>query len=335
PRPGLASRLAYNLRLPLRFDPAPFDLVVGFDFDGCFVPRSVDAPPFLASLKGIAADEQRFEAGTARARLCSQAAMEAWSVARADAVVVPSRYSAGWARRAYGAPADRTGVVPEGIDLGRWGLGSGPDAGAPDPGGADRGPVILSVARQYRRKRTGLLIDAVARLVRDGVPARLRVIGGGPELERLRARAAASGLGGRVRFDGDRPPDEVREAYRDADLFCLPSVQEGFGIVFLEAMAAGLPVVACRAGAAPEVLVEGETGLLAEPDDRLSLARTLRPLLRRPDLRRSMGARGRRRAARFGWPQVARRFLSTCRRLLPNLPSRAPRVVRRGSNERC
>ena len=325
PRTGLRSRLSYNLRLPFRLDSRHFDLVVGFDFDGCFLPRP-EAPPFVVSLKGIAADEQRFESGTPRARLRAQAALEAMSVARADGVVVPSRYSAGWAHRAYGAPPDRTAVVPEGLDPGRWGLagaragseagGISPDAFEPSassPDSSGRPLTVLSVARQYRRKNTASLVRAVARLVRRGLPVRLRVVGGGPELERLRGLAARAGLGARARLMGELPSESVTREYRAADLFCLPSLQEGFGIAFLEAMAAGLPVVACRAGAAPEVVSHGETGLLCQPGSTGELVRSLHRLLTGPGLRREMGARGRRRAAGYGWPDVAGRFVEACR----------------------
>ncbi len=324
PRPGLRSRLLYNLRLPFRLDPARFDLLVGFDFDGCFLPR-IGAPPFVVSLKGVAADEQRFESGVPKARLRAQAGLEAASVARADGVVVPSRYSAGWARQAYGAPPGRTAVVPEGIDLERWGLdggrsgddgGSSPSADVGGRSAAGRPLTVLSVARQYRRKDTATLVRAVARLVREGLPVRLRVVGGGPELEHLRRLAARSGLGRRARLAGELPSDAVTRAYRAADLFCLPSRQEGFGIAFLEAMAAGLPVVACRAGAAPEIVAHGETGLLCAPGSTPDLARSLRRLLTSTALRREMGNAGRQRAARFGWVEVAGRFVSACRGML-------------------
>ncbi|MDP2496741.1 MAG: glycosyltransferase [Candidatus Palauibacterales bacterium] len=144
PRPGLGSRLSYNVRLPCRLDPGRHDLVVGFDFDGCFLPRPED-PPFVVGLKGIAADEQRFETGLPKARLRAQAGLEAVNVARADGVVVTSRYSAGWARRAYGAPPERTAVVPEGIDPGRWGLNG---RGTESEGDARR-------SRSGRRRRHG------------------------------------------------------------------------------------------------------------------------------------------------------------------------------------
>jgi len=99
----------------------------------------------------------------------------------------------------------------------------------------------------------------------------------------------------------------------NADLFCLPSVQEGFGIVFLEAMAAGLPVVACRAAAIPEVVLDGVTGVLTPPRDPVALAAALEGLLRDPERARRLGAEGRRRTAGFTPRHVAERFLDAVR----------------------
>ena len=110
----------------------------------------------------------------------------------------------------------------------------------------------------------------------------------------------------------------VQAAYADADLFCLPSLQEGFGIVFLEAMAAGLPVVAGDAAAVPEVVDDGTTGLLVDPRDPAAVAGALLRLLDDADLRRSMGRAGRERVRAYGWLRVARRFLDAVDDLLPD-----------------
>ena len=96
----------------------------------------------------------------------------------------------------------------------------------------------------------------------------------------------------------------------NASAFCLPSVQEGFGIVFLEAMAAELPVVACRIAAMPEVVLDGTTGLLVAPRDPGALAEALERLIREPVLARRLGQEGRRRALGFSPRAVAERFLS-------------------------
>jgi glycosyltransferase involved in cell wall biosynthesis len=203
--------------------------------------------------------------------------------------------------------------VPEGIDLAPW---DALRAALPAPKPSRKtAPVILSVARQYPRKNTLSLLDAMP-AVRAEVPgACLRVVGGGPMLKALMRRAEALGLGGAVTFLGEVPCDgEVRREYLGADVFCLPSRQEGFGIVFLEAMAAGLPIVAVRAGAAPEVAAEGEAALLAPPGDTAALAGALIRLLRDAELRARLSEGGRKRVRGYGWPEVALRFLAEAER---------------------
>jgi glycosyltransferase involved in cell wall biosynthesis len=212
---------------------------------------------------------------------------------------------------AYRLDPERVAVVPEGIDLGRWARAvEEARAAGPPAGRAAAGPVVLSVARQYRRKDTRTLFEAFAR-VRERPPAALlRIVGGGPELPALRARAAALGLEGTVAFLGEVADAEaVRREYLAADLFCLPSLQEGFGIVFLEAMAAALPIVATRAAAIPEVVPEGEVGLLVPPRDPEALAAAMDRLLGDAELRRRLGEAGRRRVERYDWQVVAGEFL--------------------------
>jgi starch synthase len=101
--------------------------------------------------------------------------------------------------------------------------------------------------------------------------------------------------------------------YVSANLFCLPSVQESLGIVFLEAMAAGLPVVACRAAAIPEVVEDGVTGVLAPPRDPAGLAAALEALIADPGRARAMGEAGRRVVAAYTPERVAARLLEAVR----------------------
>ncbi|MFW6193778.1 MAG: glycosyltransferase, partial [Gemmatimonadota bacterium] len=116
----LRTRLAFNLGLRWRLDPDPYDAIVGFDLDGCFLPRSTSGSLRVASLKGVAADEARFESGVPRARLRLLAALEARAARKADRVIVTSRYCLERAAEAYGLPRSRFDVVPEGIDLDGW-----------------------------------------------------------------------------------------------------------------------------------------------------------------------------------------------------------------------
>ena len=318
--PGLVQRLAYNFRLSgrlcRRVDRGGWgatDLIVGFDLDGfrwsTARRRRRNAPPYLVSLKGVAADEARFATSKAEAlHLRVLAALEKRNSRSADAVLVPSRYSAGVVERLYGIPGNRIHVVPEAVDIVPF------QEVIPEPPPV---PTILSVARQYPRKDTKTLLRALPS-VRERVPnVHLRVIGGGPELENLRALALELKVAHSVTFQGAVPEDEeVRRAYGQAHVFSLPSLQEGFGIAFVEAMAAGLPVVAARAGAVPEVVEDGETGLLVPPGDPEALAEALTRLLDEeegPARRRRLGDAGRERARRFIPPRAAERFLAVVR----------------------
>ncbi len=308
--PRLLARLRFNLGLS-RFDPAPYDAVVGFDLDGVFF-RPGPGVLYAVSLKGVAADERRFERGLPRQTLTLSAALEARNARRASRVLVTSEHSRKVAVAAYGLDPGRVVVVPEGIDLHAWqGVGSEAAGGRREEGSPEgRPPVVLSVARQYRRKDTRSLLEAFARLARRYPEAQLRVVGGGPELPRLQAAARELGLGDRIAFLGEVADDQaVRREYLGADVFCLPSLQEGFGIVFLEAMAASLPVVAARAAATPEVVPDGEAGILVPPRDPAALAAALGRLLDDPPLRRRLGEAGRLRVERYDWKVVAGEFL--------------------------
>ena len=310
---SLLARLAANLRLRRQLAEGDFRLAVGFDFDGLLC-RPRPASRFVVCLKGIAADERRFERGLPRLQLGCQALLEGANARRAARVVVTSDYCQLMAVETYGLDPGRLRVVPEGIDLAEWNgsrrpVGGAGEVRAPTARGAGA-PVVLNVARQYPRKDTRSLLAAVPRLRARHPDLTVRVVGGGPELPRLAALVERLGIGAGVRLLGPLPTDEaVRQEYRDATLFCLASRQEGFGIVLLEAMAAGLPIVACRSGAVPEVVTDGETALLVPPRDPEALAEALLALLADPDRRRRMAEAGRERARRHDWPRVAAEFL--------------------------
>jgi glycosyltransferase involved in cell wall biosynthesis len=112
-----------------------------------------------------------------------------------------------------------------------------------------------------------------------------------------------------VRFLGDVSARELAGEYASADVFCLPSVQEAFGIVFAEAMAAGLPVVACRAAAVPEVVDDGRTGLLVTPRRPDEIAAAIERLVRDAGLRKELGEAGMARVKAFDIDRVARAWL--------------------------
>jgi len=136
--------------------------------------------------------------------------------------------------------------------------------------------------------------------------ARLIVAGTGPLLPRLRRRATRLGLDGRVIFAGHVPEAEKVEYYNLADLLLFPSAMEGFGLVVAEAMSCELPVIVSNRGSLPELVVDGDGGLVCDPTDRDGFVRATLQLLSDPLLRRKLGDANRARVDRlFRWDVCA------------------------------
>jgi len=213
---------------------------------------------------------------------------------RARLAFAVSRNTAAALERATGLPADRVRWLPPALDPALERLAS-PIAGA--AGDEDR-LEILTVSRLWAdelQKGVDHALAAFARLAPRHPRARYRIVGKGSDKPRLQSLAARLGLGDRVIFEEDLSDRELADRYRRCSVFVLPSGQEGFGIVFLEAMRFGRPCVGGRAGGAPEVIVDGRTGLLVDFLDGAGLEAALDRLLGDVDLRRRMGAAGRQR----------------------------------------
>ena len=287
-------------------DPPRADVVLGVDLDGFLWARRRrgGARAYVVALKGIIADELRNERGVVQTLLGVQARWERTNTERADRVIVPSRYSAGIAAALYGVPEAKLAVVPEPVDLAEWRRRF-----ASVSSRTDARPTVLCVARLYPRKRVDDLLEAAALLRARITGLQIRIVGEGPEGARLHGLHRRLGLGDSVVFLGHVDRDTLALEYSRARCFCLPTVQEGFGLVFAEAMAAGLPVVACRAAAVPEVVRDGETGLLVPPRTPAALAAALERMLGDDGLRNEMGIAGRTRVEALDLVPVARRFL--------------------------
>jgi glycosyltransferase involved in cell wall biosynthesis len=202
----------------------------------------------------------------------------------ADAVVAPSRTTALELARDYRCSV--RAVIPNGVL----------SAAAPPTDEvrsiADES-TVLYVGRLRTRKAVAVLLEAMALLAARRPDLRLVIAGDGEQAAALRRRAARGDLSGRVEFLGARSRDEVAAWYRRAAVLCLPSIYEGFPVTIVEAMAAGLPVVATRVAGVPEAVDHGATGLLVDPEDAAALATAIERVTEDIDARRRFGKQAR------------------------------------------
>jgi glycosyltransferase involved in cell wall biosynthesis len=206
---------------------------------------------------------------------------------------------------------ERLVEVPNGVDLARF----TPDGPADDvraehgvPAEAPLAVWVGTLDRAHFFKRLDLMLDALGRPRADGV--HLLVVGGGELLPECRAAAASAGLGDRVHFAGAVTHERLPRLLRAAGLLALSSDLESFGIVLIEAMACGLPVIATDLPGVRAVVDDGRTGLIVPRGDGEALAGAIGRLARaEPAARRAMGAAGRATCeARWGWPTVVGRL---------------------------
>ncbi|MFJ3923776.1 glycosyltransferase family 4 protein [Streptomyces sp. NPDC090022] len=197
------------------------------------------------------------------------------------------------------AAAARMVQLPPGVDEKTFHPGSGGDGVRAGLGLADR-PVVVCVSRLVPRKGQDTLILAMPRILAAVPDAVLLVVGGGPYEQALRKLAAETGVADSVRFTGAVPWSELPAHYGAGDVFAMPCRTrrggldvEGLGIVYLEASATGLPVVAGDSGGAPDAVLDGETGWVVRGDVAEDSADRIITLLKDPALRARMGERGR------------------------------------------
>ncbi len=155
--------------------------------------------------------------------------------------------------------------------------------------------MLLTVARMNREdKYKGIdnVIRSLPGVVNVTGPLEYRIVGSGDDVPRLRALAEELGVSGCVKFLGAASDEALREQYRECSLFVMPSNEEGFGIVFLEAMAYGKPVIGGANGGTPSVVKDEETGLLVEGSDVARITESITRLLSDAELRERYGRAG-------------------------------------------
>ncbi len=222
------------------------------------------------------------------------------SYRRIDRTLAVSEEARSCVLRHFPGPVD---ILPNGVSLDRFRPGLKRlerfDDGTPN---------ILFVGRHDPRKGLPDLMAACAAMAEDRVPFRLIVVGDGRLRRRIEGMARGV-LSGRVHFEGRVSNEHLPRYYASADVFCSPARGgESFGLVLLEAMASGVPIVATNLPGYRTVLTPGSQGLAVPPRDPAALRVALETLLQRPDLRAEMGARGIETSKRYAWPSIAERL---------------------------
>ena len=212
----------------------------------------------------------------------------------ADVILAPSSDTARKLTSIQGVPAENIRLLPWPLDPDFLALANSPGC-LPLPPQFPRGKVVLSVARwaaNERYKGADLLIQAVSELALEFPDLHLVLVGAGDDLPRLQKLALASRVPGNIHFISGLSRRELAGCYGGCDVFALPSTGEGFGLVFLEAMAFGKPVIGTALGGIPDIVEDGVNGILVQPSNPSSLSSALRSLLSGNDLRLRMGWRG-------------------------------------------
>ena len=183
----------------------------------------------------------------------------------------------------YFGLAGKTVVIPNGVNPERVCQSGGEEMG---------GRTLLSVSNLIPTKGIDLNIEAVSKLKDDYPDLTYRIVGAGAEEKKLRRLAAEKGIADRVFFLGQMPHTRVMEEMAKCTLFSLPSWQEGFGVVYLEAMASGRPVIGCRGEGIEDFVEHGTTGILVEPHDTPGLVEAIDRVLGNADAAEDIGRSG-------------------------------------------
>jgi len=232
-------------------------------------------------------------------------------IEQASAIVVSTDQEKEDLSRLYGVSPRSVRIIPAGVDLDLFKPVDREDARRSL--GIQESNVLLSVGRIEPLKGLEILVRAMA-LLSDLEDSRLVIVGGKPqeddEIKRLKSIAAELGVETRTSFTGTVQQTELPAYYSAADVFVLPSYYESFGLVALEAMACGTPVIASRVGGPGSFITSGETGYLVPWPCPEPYAQRLDVLLANPALAAAMGKAARAKALTMGWDMAARRIVN-------------------------
>jgi len=228
----------------------------------------------------------------------------------ADSVVVANRFAYERVINILGS-VDRVTMITPGVDMNRFYPGPRP-AWICDQFQVGDDPLLVTVGRLVKKKGHETVLRSLPVLLRKYPHLKYLIVGDGPERGRLEVITSELGLRGSVSFAGNVPNYNVGDFYRAADIFCLVNQEdaygdiESFGMVFVEAGACGKPVIGGRSGGTSQSILDGQTGMLCDPENVSQLCELLGVLISKPEVRRRMGDAGLTRAQLdFSWDSRA------------------------------
>lgn len=297
-----AGKLGYLLSLPqvrdyvrrIKPDLIHAHYAAGFGSWGAFAKSACGARPLIISCWGT--DIVR------SAKSAIGGPLIRWSLGRADQLVVPSGFLANQLGQLGVTKKTAPTIIPFGIDFTSSPFNNSRSANnsAEAPGK----PVRLLFFKHHRIEYgADILLEAFARAlkeIRPDLAVTLTLGGQGPLSEQLKSQAQELGVSGAVSFPGFVPHEKALEFIAGHDIMVMPTlVEEGFGVAALEAQALGLPVIASKTGGVPDIVIDGETGLLTPPGDIGALAKAMIVLISDAELRAKMGQAGAARVRRM------------------------------------
>jgi glycosyltransferase involved in cell wall biosynthesis len=283
--------------------------------------------PFIHTIHGVLADEYEqakqngypsFRSRIANYSMHRLAKLEAETARHANLIVTISNHSLEKIRRYYGVDSGKVRIVPNGVDIEKFKPIENTTS-VKQQFGLGNEPCVLFVGSLIPRKGLPFLVEAAKKIVKEKADTKFLIVGEGPLKNQLIATLKSLNLSDNFKFLGNLKEDALSAAYICADVFVLPSIQEGQGIVLLEAQASGKTVVAFDIGGVDEAVRNKETGLLVKQGSSDDLADALLMLLSDKVLRQKMGTNGRKFVSEnFTWDICAQKMLEVYREALGN-----------------
>ncbi len=298
------KNLVERLQKEFQFDLIPAHVALPDGYAGALLARKLGVP-LVVTIHG-----QDLQYTVYRCARCRHAL--GFTFGYASRVIVVSTKLKRLAEEHFGC-SDKIVVIPNGVDPAKV-LQPNPKRPRNYPAGTQ---ILLSVSNLIQTKGIDLNLRAIQRLCKKYPALQYKIVGAGPLEMELKKLAVTLGVSNNVEFIGPLPHFHVMERMAECDIFVLPSWKEGFGVVYLEAMASGKPVIGCKGQGIEDVIEHGKTGLLVEPRDVDSLVEALDFLLSHPDEAKAMGERARNLVLEnYTWEKNAEKTIAVYREVL-------------------